>query len=869
MTQANLNTAAAAWPEPDPREIREFIRLLSKPREACRLRAFFPKGHPSKASDRGRKGRGDMQAIEAWQREGRGVYMVIGNGGDAEPEITSCPAFFIEHDDRPKEWQRKCWRELGLPEPTFQVDTGGRSVHSYWVLRDPMAPQAWKEIQRRLLAHAQADTSVGDIPRVMRLPGCWHMNATGQPNGMARIITSAGHRYSPEEIEACLPPLLPLPPPPPIQPAAVRPIHGEARAIEQVMDALQRIPAVLPDNGERERFRGLAWGLLCAVREAGSDDATAQQLLEAHSPQVRDAAEYLRTEPHSITAATFWRMARDAGWQPEAERRKAAQQPLQAAAASPQADAPGDATEATAAAAQTPEAKLARLGEIAADVLARRVEFAQRLPILRHHATDMGLTVRDPELLGLLTAARRQRLGTTGLLRPGDRIDMTPEPWAWQGLILRGCLNLLVALPKVGKSSLLLALISAWHYGAETFLGQPLHGPCPPVLLIGTDQGQADWGRMLHAAGLVDDAGRILSPIVGLAHAGQPVHLDAAGIDTIAEAAQQNPGLVVVVDSIQATCTAPLGLKEESPEIAMPLADLMEQLEPHGATVVAIHHASKGRAGDGPAAASRGSTALPALASQLLKLEKASEAKEDHRRLLTAEGRGGAPVALVIEKNEGGWTYCGGIEDLNRERDQEATLRKLNDRQADVLDLVGDRWREDFARTTARDVVAALGLSGKDPETSALRNLKQLERKGLLQSSRKADQWGGRGAMEFWPTADSLAHAHAGAPKNVSPVSEVSPVGEGASRVRTRIDSESATSDTSDTSDSVFQAPARGVGSVSEVVSEVQNPSDRIPCTLDGEPGWTRRAGPMGRSVVLHHNDGSQFLAGPEQVADA
>ncbi len=622
------------------------------------------------------------------------------------------------------------------------------------------------------------------------------------------------------------------------------------------------------------RYRRLQQAGIVGIAYLADNDDTGQQKAQKCSAAAAAAGLQFR----AIQAAAIWPGlpvggSIDDAPGPAAERvatfLAAAQQPPQAAAASPPADAPAPAPEAPAAAAQTPEAKLARLGEIAADVLARRVEFAQRLPILRHHAMDLGLTVRDPELLGLLTAARRQRLGTTGLLRPGDRIDMTPEPWAWQGLILRGCLNLLVALPKVGKSSLLLALISAWHYGAETFLGQPLYGPCPPVLLIGTDQGQADWGRMLHAAGLVDDAGRILPPIIGLAHAGQPVHLDAAGIDTIAEAAQQNPGLLVVVDSIQATCTAPLGLKEESPEIAMPLADLMEQVEPHGATVVAIHHASKGRAGDGPAAASRGSTALPALASQLLKLAPASEAKEDHRRLLTAEGRGGAPVALVIEKNDSGWTYCGGIEDLNRERDQEATRRKLNDRQADVLDLVGERWRDDFAKTTARDVVAGLGLSGKDPETSALRNLKQLERKGLLQSSRKADQWGGRGAMEFWPTADSLARAHAGAPENVSPVSEVSPVGEGTSRVRTRIDSENATSDTSDTSDSVFQAPARGVGSVSEVVSPVQEAPDRVACLVDGEPGWTRRAAPMGRSVVVIHADGRQLTAGREQIADA
>ncbi len=253
--------------------------------------------------------------------------------------------------------------------------------------------------------------------------------------------------------------------------------------------------------------------------------------------------------------------------------------------------------------------KLESLQQLAIKLQADKVSFADRLPTLRHMAQELIINVRDAELIGMLTAARRRRLGTDGLLGPGARLDLTPEPWACDGLILRGCLNLLVALPKQGKTSLIVALIAAWHQGAGVFLDRPLQGPCPPVLLIGTDQGSADWGRLLQPAGLVDAQGTILPPIIGLAHAGQPVHLDPEGIDLIADYAQQHPGLFVLIDSL-AACIAPLGLKEESPEVAMPVAELMEQLEPHGATVVLIHHASKGRAGEGATSASRGSTAL-------------------------------------------------------------------------------------------------------------------------------------------------------------------------------------------------------------------------------------------------------------------
>jgi hypothetical protein len=462
----------------------------------------------------------------------------------------------------------------------------------------------------------------------------------------------------------------------------------------------------------------------------------------------------------------------------------------------------------------TPAEKLADLQELAAKLQAERVGFAERLPTLRHRAGEIGLSIRDPELVGMLTAARRRRLGVEGLLGPGALLDLTPEPWAWHGLLLRGCLNLLVALPKQGKTSLLVSMIAAWHHGADRFLGRELVGPCPPVLLIGTDQGQADWGRMLQPAGLLGADGRIqAAPFVGVAHSGQPVHLDPEGIDLIAEKAQQHPGLLVVIDSLSA-CVAHLGLKEESPEIAMPVAELMEQLEPHAATVVLIHHASKGRAGDSGSSASRGSTALPALASQILKLAPATPGNpRDNRRLLTTEGRGGSPQALVIEREGTTWLLHGGMDELEQERRQAVAIRKLNDRHQEALELLNDRWGSHQLRTTASDLVEPLGLTGQDPQKAALQALKALERHGLAQSVRLPDRLGCRGAFAFWPTTDALPKASRGGFQNT--VGSVGSVGSEAlahedpqwtDKLRSSPD---PTTDTGDATDASDVAPAR------------------------------------------------------------
>lgn len=102
-------------------EARRFIALLGKPAGAIRLRAFLHRDHPDKGTDKGRKGGASKKLIEQWQAEGRGVYVVINDGGDTNADITACRAFFAEWDDRPREWQLTAWQSLKLPEPTFQI----------------------------------------------------------------------------------------------------------------------------------------------------------------------------------------------------------------------------------------------------------------------------------------------------------------------------------------------------------------------------------------------------------------------------------------------------------------------------------------------------------------------------------------------------------------------------------------------------------------------------------------------------------------------------------------------------------------------------------------------------------------------------
>ncbi|MFZ4805344.1 MAG: AAA family ATPase [Synechococcus lacustris] len=363
---------------------------------------------------------------------------------------------------------------------------------------------------------------------------------------------------------------------------------------------------------------------------------------------------------------------------------------------------------------------------------------AHRLIHLREAADATDKTIRDAELKRLLMEARRAELGTFEAIT--DRpLSLAPTPWLWEGLVMPEAFNLLLALPKVGKTSLVLEAIGAWAHGGPGFLGQQLHGPCPPVLIVGTDQPENDWARMLKSARLLRPDGRLaLPPIVGLFTAGNPLHLDEEGIERITESAEEHPGLLVVVDSYHACCRT-LGVSENDAEMADPVLALLEAIAPHKGTLLVVHHSSKGGATGSAAVASRGTSALPAAASQIIQLHRMAQANPaaapDKRIVLKTEGRGGAPLQLLIERTDEGWHLHGDAEEVMEAQRLQEVVANLQDRQAEALEAVRDQYEQDQQPMDAVALAARLHIEGKgsrDGERKARSTLDQLVRRGLL-----------------------------------------------------------------------------------------------------------------------------------------
>ena len=300
---SDLNLDKSQW--------RTFLEILGKDKNTVRLRSFYPKGHPLKNSDRGKKSNANIHWITQCQTEGRGIYVVVNDGGDTDSEITGCRAFFCEWDDRPKEQQINAWKDLGLPEP-LQIDTGGKSIHNYWVLKKTIDPKTWKPIQERLLDYADADRALKNPSRVMRLPGTYHMGDDGTKREMTRIISSCENKYTIKDIEDCLPNK--------VQTEKIKKSKQfkEYRkgTFEDIKEALNCIPPRIPGSGTYDYYRNLLWGLVKACHDANRSESDAISLMQQHSPQWGGIDQVARSGGKLIEAGTFWYLARESGYNP-------------------------------------------------------------------------------------------------------------------------------------------------------------------------------------------------------------------------------------------------------------------------------------------------------------------------------------------------------------------------------------------------------------------------------------------------------------------------------------------------------------------------------------------------------------------------
>jgi len=312
-------------------EAERFLQLLGKDPAETWFRTIAPR----KGANRHRSGADlhgfDLTALEQDNNNGQSIYLITGDANQAtgkqkktgkltgcveDADVRACRAVFVEWDDRPIDWQKQAWRELGLPKPTAMVATGGKSIHCYWVLSEPMAPDLWRVLQRRLIEYAGGDKACKNPSRLMRLPGFRYIDkSSGEvTDRFAELIHQADVTYSAAEIEARLP--TPEPSTPPAQ--RLQPLTTELPPRD--VDAIRAAVAVLPrrkkGGGTYEHDRNAICGCSAALAEAGEADPDGEAVrLMAHlwehgEWQARQILESTTTRK----AASFWAIAKNHGF---------------------------------------------------------------------------------------------------------------------------------------------------------------------------------------------------------------------------------------------------------------------------------------------------------------------------------------------------------------------------------------------------------------------------------------------------------------------------------------------------------------------------------------------------------------------------
>ena len=304
-------------------------------------------------------------------------------------------------------------------------------------------------------------------------------------------------------------------------------------------------------------------------------------------------------------------------------------------------------------------------------------------------------------------------------LKPMAAIEAEVDPaadWLADRLLPTDGISLLVAPPKLGKSTAARCLAAAVAGGDSQWLGRPLSRHGPVVHLALEERPRTVLG---HYSRLDADPARI--------HllAGEP---PPAGerISRLAAAVKDLEPVLVIIDPLQRwTRISDGNAYSETTEALTPLIDLAR----NGTHVMLIHHSRKSGGQHGEEAL--GSTAFAGSVDTILSMKRNGAA-----RTIQAEGRDGAGMdETVLRLGSEGWITAAGTAAEASRSEKEGRVRGWLSEQAQPATLEEIRQGAGLGRTVAHDA------------------LKRLETHGAVQVSGE----GKRGSPQRYSIAESLS----------------------------------------------------------------------------------------------------------------
>ena len=299
--------------------------------------------------------------------------------------------------------------------------------------------------------------------------------------------------------------------------------------------------------------------------------------------------------------------------------------------------------------------------------------------VLRNKLSEIGFNVSPGDISRYLRQSKSARDGRKDFGVAGDLIEEREAEWLWDGIVMRKATNLVYAMPKCGKTRLILAMLAAHKEGRSSFAQIKMHESNEKLLLLGPDQSERSWGSYLRKAGIVTD-GKIPDYITAYCHSGTGFCLDEYWFSRIEGYLKKNGPLIVLLDSYSAAIRG-LGIDENKAEGATPLMQLHNLVNTYDSTLIVIHHTNKGAREGTAGRTSRGNTAIPAVADNLIEMSLWQEQPEEGKKKyqLQIDGRAetaGVPLIAYDSINRA-WESCGSAGDAREEAQKDSEWDRL------------------------------------------------------------------------------------------------------------------------------------------------------------------------------------------------
>jgi len=193
-----------------------FLTLLDEEADAFTFQTFADTPD-AKAEDKERERKGQRKkyadvfhgplsrhaaALERLNRSGAGVFITVNQTdlkGRKADNVQRARAVFADTDGA----------DLApilsaQPEASFIVESSPGNGHAYWLV-DGLPLAQFEGVQRRIADKFGTDTSVTDLPRVLRLPGFYHRK--GEPFMVRMMQENGGLPYTADKILKAFPPM--------------------------------------------------------------------------------------------------------------------------------------------------------------------------------------------------------------------------------------------------------------------------------------------------------------------------------------------------------------------------------------------------------------------------------------------------------------------------------------------------------------------------------------------------------------------------------------------------------------------------------------------------------------------------------------